>query len=171
VTGVTELGADAGRDVPGGVIADGAEVRERATHIEGGIERHLGMRTVAAFSLVAATLVVRVLDRDAGGIGEDDVSEVGGCRGAPDRAREAGTDQPREVARVVEVSVGEDDGVYGARVDGERIPVSLGEFAFLVEAALDEHALAGCLEQEAGTGDVTGGAEEVKGGTASESGY
>ena len=76
-------------------------------------------------------------------------------------AAEPAGDQPRQVAGVVHVRVGQDHGVDGGRVDGQRVPVAPPQLLEpLEQPAVDEHAPVAGLDQVLGAGDGAGGTEE-----------
>jgi hypothetical protein len=88
------------------------------------VERNIGVGSLALLSLVPTPLERCVLSLDAGGVLQQDAYEVCGGLRAVDGASEAVTDEPREVAAVVEVGVREEDGVQRRWVNGEWIPVA-----------------------------------------------
>ena len=80
------------------------------------------------------------------------------------RPAKSGRDQPRQVAAMVEVRVGEDDGVDRGGVDRQRLPVALAQLLeTLKQPAVDEDAMAVHLEQVLRAGHGAGGAEERQG--------
>ncbi len=98
------------------------------------------------------------------GVREQDAGQVGGGPRRVYRPREAVGAQARQVADVVDVAVGEDDGVDGARRDRQRRPVPLAQRREpLVEAAVDQQPAAGGLDQELGPGDRPRRPETVDG--------
>jgi hypothetical protein len=73
----------------------------------------------------AATIViVRLLFLQPAGVRQQDLHQIGGPPGRVHGAVEAVAAQPRQVAGVVDVGVGEDHVLDRARVDGQRIPVA-----------------------------------------------
>ena len=60
------------------------------------------------------------------------------------------------------MGVSKKDRVYATRRDGERVPVSLSEFSFLVKPAVYENFTAIGLEEKTGPGDVLSCAQEAK---------
>ncbi len=110
-----------------------------------------------AFAFVRGILFLNVA-----GVEQDDLCDFGGGRGAEDWAVEAFFDELWEEAAVVEVRVGEEDGVDAFGADGEGVPVAVLELSFLVEAAVDEDFEAVNFDEETRAGDVAGGAEETE---------
>ena len=83
-------------------------------------------------------------------------------RGCGDPAPEAVLDEPGQVADVVDVGVGQRDGVDLRRVDRQPIPVPESKLLQpLVETAVDEELLATRLDQELRAGDRPRGAQAV----------
>ena len=81
-------------------------------------------------------------------VGEDDATEILRARRAEHAAAESARDEPREVAGVVHVGVGEHDRVDGGRVDRQGIPVAPPQLAQTLEqAAVHEDPLVLDLEQ------------------------
>ena len=101
------------------------------------------------------------LHLELGRVEQHEPGELGGRRGAHDRAPEALVDEQRQQAAVVEVGVGEDDGVERRRVDAQRHPVAhrlVG--AALEHAAVDEDAGPTRVDEVARAGDRARSAEE-----------
>ena len=162
-------------DVPGGaqpqrdpagdrhvlVERDRLEQRQRALDVVGVVQRE-GGSVLGEAGLVG---VRRVLLLEVGAVAQHDRRELGGLGRAPDRPAEALLDQPREVAGVVEVRVGEHDLVDGGGVHGELVPVAPPQRGrALVEPGVDQHPGARALHEEAAAGDGARGAEEGEGG-------
>jgi hypothetical protein len=61
---------------------------------------------------------------------------------------------------MVEMGVGQKDGINASRRDGKRVPVSLPEVPFLIKAAVYKKADAISFEQMARTGNVLSGTEK-----------
>ena len=81
-------------------------------------------------------------------IGEHQGAEVACAGGAEDSALEALRDEPRQVAAVVEVGVGEDDRVDARRVDRQRLPVPFAQLLEpLEQPAVDQHTVCARLDQ------------------------
>jgi len=79
---------------------------------------------------------------------------VGGGGGGVDGAGVPVFDEVGKVAGVVDVGVAEDDGIDGARVEGEVAVALEGFFArALVEAAFEQDSAAVDLDQVHGAGD------------------
>ena len=105
--------------------------------------------------------VAGVLLLQVGAVPQDDGRQVGGLGGARHPAAETVLDQPRQVAGVVEVGMGEHDVVDACRVDGEGVPVAAPvDRQALVEPGVDQHADAAGLHEEATARDGVDGAQE-----------
>ncbi len=100
---------------------------------------------------------------DMAAVAKDDVAELQRRMGADDMLAEPFLDQLRQVAGVVEVGVGEDDGAQTVRVDRERRPVLLAQrLLTLEEAAIHQDRASVVLEQVFRTRDGAGAAEAGK---------
>ena len=87
---------------------------------------------------------------DVGGVGQEDRAQLARLAGCEDRAAIAATDQSGEPAGVVDVGVGDDDGVDGGRIDRERLPVRQSvAFGALEQPCVDEHPHLIGLHEEA----------------------
>jgi hypothetical protein len=62
---------------------------------------------------------------------------------------------------MVEVGVGQKDGVDAVRRYGKRVPVSFSEVSFLIKAAVYKKADAISFEEVAGAGNVLNGTEKL----------
>ena len=160
VAGVVINGIDAVVDGGGGFVLKGRKKRDGRFGVGDGVERFDGVFAFSLFAFMAFFLVLGVFFLDVGRIEHDDGGDFGSGAGGVDFAVEAFLDQFGQPAAMVEVSVGEQDGVDLARRDGELIPVAVLEGAFLEETAVDEEFEAVDLQEMAGTGDILGGAEE-----------
>jgi len=89
-----------------------------------------------------------------GAVAQDDLGDGGGRLGGDDRAAEAVAHQSRQVTGVIEVSVGDDDGVDTRRVDGQWRPVQLAQVLHALEqAAVHQDSLAFGFQEMFGAGD------------------
>src|SRR5438874_6861571 len=94
-------------------------------------------------------------------IAEHGSAEVDGWRGRIDWAVKSMLDETGKVAAVVDVGMRQHNGIDGARVKRQIAIAMLGVFAMsLVESAIEEVALAGCLDVVHGPGDGLGRAPE-----------
>ncbi|MFM1943426.1 MAG: hypothetical protein RI897_2408 [Verrucomicrobiota bacterium] len=136
MAGFGEEGGDTWGDGYGLVEGDwlglGKEFFDVSSVVEGeeGIEAGAFAFAIGAFE---------VLDLEAGGVGEDEFCEFEGGIGGEDFACEATFDEEGEAAGVVEVRVGDEDGVepFGVAGSGEAVE-GFGFFAALIEAGIDE---------------------------------
>ena len=87
----------------------------------------------------------------------------GGCRGGQDPAAEPLAHQTGQVAGVVEVGVGDDDGVDARRVDGQRFPIEFAEVLDALEqSAVHQDSRAAGLQEMFGAGDRAGCAQAAQ---------
>ena len=102
-----------------------------------------------------ASVVVRgVLFLEVAGVRKHDSREVRGPSRRGDSPPEAVLDEPGQVADMVDVGVGQRDGVDPRGVDGQRIPVPEAQvLQSLVEPAVDEEPASVHLDQELRAGD------------------
>lgn len=103
-----------------------------------GVQRDFRVGTFPLFSFVAPLFELSVLFLQAGGIEKDDLGDIGGGFGAVDVAAETLFDQLGDEAGVVEVGVGDQDGIDAAGWDGERLPVAAEVLSLLIKAAIDQ---------------------------------
>ena len=105
--------------------------------------------------------LARVLVLNVRRVRQNQRTELLGRRGAEDPAAKPGRNQPRQIPAVIEVRMGQDDGVDRGRVDRQRLPVAQPQFLQpLKQAAVDQHAPAIDLEEVLRAGHRTSGAEE-----------
>ena len=149
---------DAGSDGNGLAVGDGFEVGEDGFDVVGGVE--WGFVGMAAAS-VAFVLAFGVGGLDSGGVAEDEAGEFDGGWGGPDGAAEVGLSEERESSDVIEVGVGDEDGVGRSVAQPGEIAIQfIGTAAALEKATVDEEAGGVVLEEVAGAGDfASGGAE------------
>jgi hypothetical protein len=121
-----------------------------------------GFEEVLALALALLVDVGDVALLDVGGVAQHVGAEVAGGGGGVDVAGEVGAEQRGEVAAVVDVGVGEDDGVDVGGVKGE-VAVTLEALLALAlgEAAVKQELAAADFQQVHGAGDGAGGAEKV----------
>ena len=163
VPGAMERHGDAGSDLERGARRDRTQAPQRRDGVGFGKERQGRL----VFGEALAIRVARVLFLDAPGVGQQDPAEGRGALGAECGARESLPDQRGQVSRVVEMGVRQHHGIEAARLDGERLPVAQPQLLqALEETAVDQHARARRLDQEAASGDGSDRAEEAQRGSA-----
>ena len=92
-----------------------------------------------------AIRVRRIFFLDATGIGQDDPAEILCAGGAEDAAAEALGDEARQIAAMIEVRVGKDDGVDLRWLDRKLLPVPFAQLLEpLEEPRVDEHSRRPC---------------------------
>ena len=97
------------------------------------------------------------------GVGQQDGAQFRRGRRAVDRAGEALSCQQRQVAAVVQMGVGEDDGVDVGRWHWQGRPVAQAQrLVALEQAAIDQQALAAVGHQIFGAGDRVGRTEKLE---------
>ncbi len=98
-------------------------------------------------------------------VAEDELGKLDGGGGGPDGALEIGLGEEGEAADVVEVSVGDEDGVWEAVTEPCKVAVQfIRPTAALEKSAIDEESRVVVLEKVAGAGDfASSGAERGDG--------
>lgn len=105
--------------------------------------------------------VLGVLFLQMTGVGQQDAGEVHRRWGGIDRPGVSLFDEPRQISGVVEVGVGEHDGVDRRRIDGKRRPVSLPKrLVALKEATVDDDSGRTVFDQILRPGDGSRGAQK-----------
>ena len=123
-----------------------------------GIERQRGRVLRGSPGVVVGGLLLL----EVAGVRQHDPREVRGPAGSGDASPEAILDEPGQVADVVDVGVGQRDGVDLRRVDRQPIPVPESKLLQpLVKTAVDEKLLPTRLDQELRAGDRPRGAQAV----------
>jgi hypothetical protein len=103
----------------------------------------------------------RVLLLQPPGVGQHQLAEIGGSRGAEDAAAEAVRNQPRQQPAVVEMGVRQHHRLHRRRLDRQPRPVPLAQrLQPLEHAAVDEDTMLIDLEQVLGPGNRAGRAEK-----------
>jgi hypothetical protein len=125
------------------------------------VEWNLRMAGSTAFLLMTLFLQGGVLFLKLGGVEEHDREEVGAGRCRHDLVPESLADEFREKAGMVEMNMGEKDGIERSRGDRKGGPVPLEIGSLLVQAAIDKQPEAGRLDEIAGAGNLLAGAEEM----------
>jgi len=99
---------------------------------------------------------------DVAGIGQHVGQQIPRCLGGEDRPGEAVFQQFGQEAGVVDVGVGQEDGIDGGRIEGEIAVVELADgFGALEHPAVDQEAEAGDRDVVARAGYRAGGAAEL----------
>ena len=100
---------------------------------------------------------------DVGGVRQEDRGQFTRVAGREDRSAISVADQPGEPTAVVDVGVGDDDGVDGGRIDREDFPVRQSvAFDALEQPCVDEHPHLIGSHEEAAARDSPGCAEELQ---------
>jgi len=116
------------------------------------------------FRVVVAVGVSRVLFLDVRGVGQHQRAQIPRAGCAEDAALESLGNQAREVSAVVEVRMGQDDGVDGSGGDGQGLPVAKPQFLqSLEEPAVHEDAVIARVDEVFGPCDRSGGPQESQG--------
>lgn len=150
MAGFGEERGDTWGDGYGLVEGDGLGLGEEFFDVGCVVEGEEGFEAGAFAFAVGA---FQVLDLEAGGVGEDEFCEFERGLGGEDFTGEATFDEEREAAGVVEVGVGDEDGVEPFWVAGRGEAVQgFGFFTALVEAGIDEDSGGGCFEEVSGSG-------------------
>jgi len=158
-------GKDSGKHFGAGVHRDVAKLGERGFGVAYCVERFDGssgsLLNDPAAAGGAAVEEVGVFFLDEGGIEEHGAAKVARGGGGEDGTLETAGGEVREVAGVVDVGVGEDNGVDFGGGEGE-VFIALGGFraAALIHAAIEEEAPDAGLNLVHGAGDGARGAAE-----------
>ncbi len=156
MTRIDELGRQTRHHGNRPFVAYRLEQRHRAFGVLNGKQRQ--SRPVAGIALPIGAL--RILFLQLRRVCQDDARQIRGRRRAEDASAKALPDQPREVPRMVEMGVREDDGMNVGRAHRQWLPVTLPQFLqSLKQPAVDQDALASDVEQMFGTGYGARGAE------------
>ena len=132
-------------------------VRERLLDVLE-VEQRQGRCVLGGADLVG---VARVLFLDVGRVRQQHPQQAQGWRCGEGRPSEALAHQQRQDARVVDVGMGEDDGVERRRLDRERRPVAQAQvLGSLEHARVDQHLLAVRLDQVTRPRDGAGSPQE-----------
>lgn len=146
-------------EVDGLAEFDGAKEAEHLSHVVFGEEGTDGGGRAEAG---AAVEVVGVFLLDLCGVEHDDAGDVGGGGGAVDGAVVAAAGEHGESAAVVEVAVGEDDGVEFVEIGGEFGVEQSGLFAAALEhAEVEKDPPPGGFDEVAGACDRPGRTDEA----------
>ncbi len=95
----------------------------------------------------------RVTLLQVGAVPQDDLGDGLGRLRRHDRSGESVAHQPRQVAGVVEVSMGHHHGVDAGRLDGQGLPIELAKVLHTLEQpAIDQDSTAVALQQMLGAG-------------------
>ncbi|MCU0272382.1 MAG: hypothetical protein MUE34_04035 [Acidimicrobiales bacterium] len=157
VAGRHELGLDPGGDRAPLPVGQRLELGEGPLGVVGGVERQGGpVLAVPALVGEAGLLLLQM-----GGVEEEHAAETDGARGGEDRTAEAVADDGRQVPGVVDVGVGQDDGVEAPRRHREGLPVALPQLLEpLEEATVDQDPGPTGVDEEPAARHRAGAAEE-----------
>ena len=113
--------------------------------------------------LLDLVVEARVFFLQVAGIRQDDAAQINRWRSGVDRAAKAFFDQAWDPSAVVEMGMGEDDGINFFRRDWSVVPIALAPFFGALEhATVDQNlqaALSGeiaCVDEMLGSGDCAG---------------
>ena len=155
VAGVVERERDAREDLRGVLIGHAHHRFRHRRAVFRGVQR-LGLRV-----LVDPLEELPVLLLDEPGVGQHDGAQVLGGAGAVDGAAVAALAENGQPAGVVDVRVGQHDGVHVGRREREVLVLLARLLAAALEhAAVEQDALAGRLEQVHRARDLAGRAEK-----------
>jgi hypothetical protein len=128
-----------------------------------GVRRRVQGKRRFVLRIAAPVRARGVLFLDVRGVEQEDPGEVGGSRRAEDRPAKSVSDEQRQIARVIEVGVAQDDGIDAGRIEPWRRPVPTPQLLqALKEAAVEQHPTATRPEEEPGAGHGSRRAEELK---------
>jgi len=117
-----------------------------------------GMFRIASGTRVSGLLLLQV-----SAVRQDDLTELRGASGCKNGPSKTGSSDSRQVTRVVDVSVGEQNGVDTLGVDRKWLPVALSQLLVaLVEPAVDEDPRARRAQQKAAARDGLSRAQEFQ---------
>jgi hypothetical protein len=166
VPGSGEAGRDPGCDVDRTVEVGRDEQRNGGGSVLRRVQRQGGLVLGEASLVGEAGLFLLEMGR----IGQEDLAEPAGVGGRDDPAGEAVAHQSGQPAAVVDVGVGDDDGVDRGGIDRERLPVGQAiALRALEQSRVDEHGRLTGPNQEAAPRDRASSAEELEGGHADDS--
>jgi len=153
---------DARRDREGGVIRTAGEERQDGMGIGDGVERQ--GRTVLRVAPPVGALGLLFLQMR--GIGKQDLRERCRRAGTVDRPGEPVPHQQRQATGVIDVGMGQDDGVERPGIEGKRAPVAQPQLLQpLEQPAVEQYSATAGPHQVRRPGDGPGGTEELHGGT------
>ena len=129
VSRVDELRFDAVRDRHRPIVAARLQLRHGAERVDFGIERQRRL----VLREVVAVRERGVFFLQASGIGQHDLAEILRAQRAEHAAAEALRDEPRQVAAVIQVRVGQDDGLEARGGNRQILPVPQAELLQALE--------------------------------------
>jgi hypothetical protein len=157
VAGVHERDVEARRDRDPPLVPDRLQVAEHAKGVGLGVQRQRG-RVPA---VTAAVGHPRIFLGDPSRVGQDDTAQVGRWRRTEDAAPEPLREEPRKVARVIDVRVSEDDCVDRSRRNRQIGPVAPAQLAEALEqATIHQDAAVAHFDEVLRPGDGAGSAQE-----------
>ena len=138
VTGVPKRDGHALADRDSLVVRMPVEQPDRGLGVLGRIERLPDLRAATAGVLVDE---LRVLELDVGAVAQHDPAEIGRGGRRMNRSPITQSRQRGKVATVIDVRVGQDDGVDRRRIEGQFAVDPLAQVALaLIEPAVEKHA-------------------------------
>src|SRR5208337_3234424 len=108
---------------------DWPEKRQALLRLFHGVERQRRL-VLGGFRLVVERCIFFL---EVSGIGEQNAAQINGCRRRVDRAVKALLHQPRDPATVIDVRMGQDDGVDRGRWHRKVLPIALAPFLLALE--------------------------------------
>ena len=136
---------------------DRGQMLERGACILLRIERQRGL--VLREAMAVGELGILLLQ--VPGVSQQDCAKIDGRARAINRSAEAALDQQRQIAGVIEMGMGENNGVDGARLRGKRRPILQAQrLEALKQAAVDEQPVPFVLHEEFRSGNGTDAAEK-----------
>ena len=163
VAGVEKLGRHAVQGAERAMVVAGDEMPQGLDGLLGAVERLIGGQLPFGVlgRLFLDDLVILLLDM--GAVQQDDLGDVAAGGGGVDIAAEPVLDQDRQGARMVEMSVGEDERLHRRGVEGQLAVLLVGLVAPALEhAAVHLQHPAVDVEKMLGPGDFPAGAVRVK---------
>ena len=157
MSSVIGLDVKVGRDVEPAVARHGSKETKDWIHVITGVEgNRIGM-----LAPLVANGIGGIFFLEMAGIFEEKRSELDGCGIGEDGLVVTAANKDWEPAGVVEVRMGKDGEVKSLRIDGKRVPVSVGEIARALEkTAIDKKTFASRFDKILGTGNTTCCAEK-----------
>ncbi len=158
VAGGRQARLEARGGAPGLEEIDGFDELERLPCIGFGIERRRRLVLGEAMSIGIGSFLLLQMPA----VGQHDAAQFARGLGAEDLAAKALFDQQGQVAGVVQVRMGQDEGIHRGRHNRQRVPVAQPQLLVALEqAAIDHQRRALMAQQVLGACDRAGGTEEL----------
>ena len=122
------------------VVANSVEQRQRPIHILFRVKRDFRMTAASPFLTMPTALVFDVFHLDAGRIMQHHVRQVDGGMRAEDRRAEAFGDQSWDQTAVIDVDMGQQQGIQLQRIDRTGLPIPVQIPPLLGHAVIDHDA-------------------------------